>query len=43
MDGEYAKKTVKMAEQYSDFVMGFISQERVAGPQFVYMTPGVNL
>ncbi|KAL4225765.1 hypothetical protein ACF0H5_016454 [Mactra antiquata] len=42
--GEYTKATVDMAKTYSEFVIGFISQNRVCDDQqFLYMTPGVRL
>ena len=41
---EYTQKTVEMAEQFSDFVIGFISQKKLsADPTWIYMTPGVQL
>jgi len=41
---EYAEATVEMAKQYPDFVFGFISQRKLTDdPQFIHMTPGVNL
>jgi len=43
LNDEYTKKTVEMSEKNKEFVMGFISQGRIAGPEFIYMTPGVNL
>lgn len=42
--GSYTQDTVEIAHQYSDFVIGFISQKRVSEePYFIHMTPGVNL
>jgi len=42
--GDYTSKTVTMAENDKEFVMGFISQQRLSSdPAFIYMTPGVNL
>ncbi|MEC7840164.1 MAG: orotidine-5'-phosphate decarboxylase [Chlamydiota bacterium] len=42
--GNYTEETVKMAKQYSDFVIGFITQKKlVSEPHFINMTPGVNL
>ncbi|MEM1282206.1 MAG: orotidine-5'-phosphate decarboxylase [Chlamydiota bacterium] len=42
--GTYTEATVQMAQQYSDFVIGFISQQRLTNePYFVHMTPGVSL
>jgi uridine monophosphate synthetase len=44
LNADYAQKTVAMAEQYSDFVVGFIAQRRLAAdPRWIYMTPGVQL
>lgn len=42
--GAYTEATVRMAEQYKDFVIGFISQRRVSDkPYFLHLTPGVSL
>lgn len=42
--GAYTEATVQMAQQYSDFVIGFISQHRIAEePYFIHMTPGVSI
>lgn len=42
--GDYTKATVKMAEEMSDFVIGFISQSAVSSKPFmIHMTPGVKL
>uniref|UniRef100_A0A8D0HML4 Uridine 5'-monophosphate synthase n=1 Tax=Sphenodon punctatus TaxID=8508 RepID=A0A8D0HML4_SPHPU len=42
--GDYTKAAVKMAEENSDFVFGFISGSRVnEKPEFLYLTPGVQL
>ncbi|XP_054827218.1 uridine 5'-monophosphate synthase isoform X1 [Eublepharis macularius] len=42
--GEYTKAAVKMAEEYSDFVLGFISGSRIVEkPEFLYLTPGVQM
>jgi len=41
---EYTAKTLEMAELFSDFVIGFISQGKIsADPRWIYMTPGVQL
>jgi orotidine 5'-phosphate decarboxylase subfamily 1 len=41
---DYIQATLKAANQYADFVMGFVAQERLeADPRFIYFTPGVNL
>jgi uridine monophosphate synthetase len=42
LDG-YTEKTVDMARGAGHFVCGFISQHKVAGDEFIYMTPGVKL
>ena len=42
--GSYTEATVKMAEDNSDFVIGFISTSKVSkNPAFIHMTPGVKL
>ena len=47
--GNYAVAATQMAEQHSDFVIGFIAQKRrleIDGRQirdFLYLTPGVSL
>ncbi|MBI2415137.1 MAG: orotidine-5'-phosphate decarboxylase [Candidatus Kerfeldbacteria bacterium] len=42
--GEYTQAALRWAEQYSDFVIGFIGMKRlVDDPKFITMTPGVNL
>ena len=42
--GSYTQDAVKMAEQHSDFVIGFISLKKLSdNPQWIYMTPGVQL
>lgn len=42
-DENYIQKTLEFAEQFPDFVMGFISQKKLADvPQWIYMTPGVQ-
>lgn len=44
LDDSYAKKTLHMAEQFPEFVMGFISQKRLSmDPSWIYMTPGIQL
>jgi orotidine 5'-phosphate decarboxylase subfamily 1 len=41
---EYAEKTLKMAEQFPEFVIGFISQRKLSNDaHWIYMTPGVQL
>ena len=42
--GPYTEGTVKIAEENSDFVIGFICTSRVTeNPVFIHMTPGVKL
>ncbi|KAK7881005.1 hypothetical protein WMY93_030594 [Mugilogobius chulae] len=42
--GEYTQATLKMAEDHSDFVMGFICGGQITKkPEFIHMTPGVQL
>eukprot|EP00062_Callorhinchus_milii_P005763 gi/632945579/ref/XP_007888136.1/ PREDICTED: uridine 5'-monophosphate synthase [Callorhinchus milii] len=42
--GDYTKAAVKMAEDHSDFVIGFISSSNVSSSQkFIHMTPGVQM
>ena len=42
--GNYAKATLAMAIEYSDFVIGFIAREKLIDhPRFIHMTPGVHL
>ncbi len=42
--GAYTEAAVQMAKEYSDFVIGFISQHRITNePYFIHMTPGVSL
>ncbi|XP_076858257.1 uridine 5'-monophosphate synthase [Brachyhypopomus gauderio] len=41
---EYTQAVVKMADDYPDFVFGFISTSRVSSdPEHIHMTPGVQL
>jgi orotidine 5'-phosphate decarboxylase subfamily 1 len=40
----YTQKTVTMAEQFPEFVMGFIAQRKLSShPGWIYLTPGVQL
>ncbi|KAJ0005940.1 hypothetical protein NQD34_015834 [Periophthalmus magnuspinnatus] len=42
--GEYTQATLRMAEEHSDFVMGFICGGKITmRPEFIHMTPGVQL
>lgn len=43
LDEKYAQATVALAQQHTDFVIGFIAQRRLCDdPGFVYLTPGVG-
>lgn len=42
--GNYTRAAVRMAEEHSEFVVGFISGSRVSmKPEFLHLTPGVQL
>ncbi|XP_056245427.1 uridine 5'-monophosphate synthase-like isoform X2 [Seriola aureovittata] len=42
--GEYTKAALKMAEDHSDFVIGFICVSKInKKPEFIHMTPGVQM
>ncbi|KAM6934640.1 uridine 5'-monophosphate synthase [Xenentodon cancila] len=42
--GEYTKAAMQMAEEHSDFVIGFICGSKITErPEFIHMTPGVQL
>lgn len=42
--GTYTQSAVKMAEDHSDFVFGFICGSNISKkPQFIHMTPGVQM
>jgi len=44
LDEKYKNHCVELALQHPDFVIGFISQEKISdNPAFIYMTPGVQL
>jgi orotidine 5'-phosphate decarboxylase subfamily 1 len=44
MNADYIKQTLAMAEQFPDFVVGFITQHALSkDPQWLNMTPGVKL
>lgn len=44
IDERYSKKTLEIAEQFPEFVMGFIAQKKISSdPKWLYMTPGVQL
>jgi uridine monophosphate synthetase len=41
IDDNYTKETVRLAEENSDFVIGFICQKKLSSnPKFIHMTPG---
>lgn len=39
----YVGKCVDMADDNKDFVLGFISMRKIAGDEYLYMTPGIQL
>lgn len=42
-NGDYTRATVAMAEQFADFVIGFISREKLTDdPRMIHFTPGVQ-
>ncbi|KAM8855644.1 uridine 5'-monophosphate synthase [Spinachia spinachia] len=42
--GEYTQAVLKMAEEQSDFVIGFICGSKITKrPEFIHMTPGVQM
>lgn len=44
LDKNYAAKTLKMAEEFPEFVIGFIAQHKLSvDPRWIYLTPGVQL
>lgn len=44
INSDYIQKTVRMAEQFPEFVLGFIAQRKISNdPWWLYMTPGVQL
>jgi uridine monophosphate synthetase len=44
MDADYMQNTLKMAEQYADFVIGFITQHALNNdPHWINISPGVKL
>lgn len=44
MDSKYRQNTLKMAEQFPDFVIGFITQHALSkDPHWIYFTPGIQL
>lgn len=44
INSDYTQKTLRMAEQFPEFVLGFITQKKISSdPWWLYMTPGVQL
>ncbi len=42
--GEYTRKTIDMAKEYPDFVMGFVAQRKlISEPGLITFTPGVSM
>ena len=42
IDNEYTNNTVSLANSNMNSVAGFISQKKIAGSSFLYLTPGVH-
>lgn len=42
-DDRYVEKTLQMAREHADFVMGFVTQSDLGDNQFLNFTPGVKL
>ncbi|CAF0741016.1 unnamed protein product [Brachionus calyciflorus] len=43
IDKTYTEKTVKLAEEHSDFIFGFICQNKLTdNPGFIHITPGIQ-
>lgn len=42
LNAEYTKRTIELAKQHSDFVVGFICQEKLCDG-FIHLTPGVHI
>lgn len=40
---DYTQRTIEMADADNDFVFGFISMGKIAGDDYIYMTPGVRM
>lgn len=44
IDQRYTEQTLKMAEQFADFVIGFITQRAISSdPHWINFTPGIKL
>ncbi len=44
MNADYVQNTLKMAEKFADFVIGFITQHSLSSdPHWINMTPGVKI
>ena len=41
--GSYTDTVVKIAQEHSDFVIGYICQESLGDPKFLHCTPGVKV
>ncbi len=42
-DSHYVQQTIAMAEQFPEFVIGFIAQHQLADrPEWIYLTPGIQ-
>ncbi|MDR3478393.1 MAG: orotidine-5'-phosphate decarboxylase [Gammaproteobacteria bacterium] len=43
-NADYTERTLRMAEAHPEFVIGYISQQKLSNePQWLYMTPGIQL
>lgn len=44
IDEHYRQKTINLAQNHDDFVIGFIAQHRLTNdPKFIHFTPGIHL
>ena len=43
LDDVYMKKTIEMAEKYSQDIIGFICQRKITNSNFLHLIPGINL
>ena len=44
LDKNYTQKAVEIAKRHDDFVIGFISMEKIVeDPKFIHFTPGVKI
>jgi len=43
LDDEYTKKTIEIAENNRNDIIGFICQKKISDSDFLYMIPGINI